>query len=33
MTRDHLFPKSLVSPGQRQVTRIAQQVDPNVSVQ
>lgn len=29
MTKDHLFPKSLVAPGQRRVTRIAQQVDPN----
>ncbi len=29
MTKDHLFPKSLVAPGQRRVTRIAQHVDPN----
>ncbi|MBM0212498.1 hypothetical protein [Pseudomonas syringae group genomosp. 3] len=29
MTKDHLFPKSLVSPGQRRVTRILQNVDPN----
>lgn len=29
MTNDHLFPKSLVTPGQRRVTRILHRVDPN----
>lgn len=29
MTEDHLFPRGLVRPGQRRVTRILQKIDPN----
>lgn len=29
MTEDHLFPRGLVTPGQRQVTKVLRRVDPN----
>ncbi|MGF6282135.1 hypothetical protein ABH908_000379 [Pseudomonas frederiksbergensis] len=29
MTEDHLFPRGLVRPGQRRVTKILQRIDPN----